>query len=93
MNSYFLCGVCVMISVVFFQKNKHEKDLRHKGLPNEEICREIFASNTATSHMAYESGSVVPPRSNGIVGEDIDGPLYDDISIGEHVEDDHVSHS
>ena len=62
-------------------------------MPNEEICREIFASNTATSHMAYGSGSTVPPRSDGDVKEDIDGAQYKDMSIGEHAEDNHVSPS
>ena len=80
-------------SYVFFQKHKHEKDLRHKGLPNEEICWEIFASNTATGHMAYGSRSAAPLQFEGVVREDIDGPQYKDMSIGEHAENDHVSPS
>ena len=62
-------------------------------MPNEEICKEIFASNIATGYMAYISGSVAPPRSDGDVREDTDGPQYEDISIGEHAEDDHMSPS
>ena len=60
---------------------------------NEEICREIFASNTATGHMAYGSGSAAPQRSEGDVREDTDGPQYEDMSIGEHTKDNHVSPS
>ena len=62
-------------------------------MPNEEICREIFASNTATGHMAYGSGSAAPPRSDGDVRENTDGAQYEDMSIGENVEYDHVSPS
>ena len=80
-----------MISICFLQKHKHGKDLRHKVLPNEEICREIFASNTATGHMAYGSRFAAPSRFEGVVREDTDGPQYEDMSIGEHVDDDHVS--
>ena len=95
MNSYFLC-VCLCSDLrcfFFFQKNKNGKDLRYKGLPNEEICWEIFASNTTTGHIVYGSGSTAPPCSEGNVREDTNGPLYEDISIGEHTKDDHVSPS
>ena len=93
MNSYFLCLCFCSDLRCFSQKHKHGKDLLYKGLSNEEICQEIFASNTATGPMAYESGSAVPPRSEGFVKEDINGPLYEDMSIREYVEDDHVSNS
>ena len=43
--------------------------------------------------MVYGSRSVAPPRSKGDVREDTDGPRYEDMSIGEHAEDDHVSPS
>ena len=56
-------------------------------------CREIFASDTATDHMVYGSGSATPPRFEGVIREDTDGPPYDDMSIKEHVEDEHVSPS
>ena len=62
-------------------------------MPNEEICQEIFASNTATGHMAYGSGSAVLPQSDGDIREDTDGAQYEDMSIGENAEDDHVSPS
>ena len=41
--------------------------------------------------MAYRSSSAPPPRSEGVVREDTDGPLYEDMSIGEYAKDDHVS--
>ena len=62
-------------------------------MSNEEICREIFASNTTIGHMAYGSRSVAPPRSDGDVREDTDGAQYEDMSIGENVKYDHVSPS
>ena len=94
MNSYFLClCLCYDLRMFFFQKHKHWKDLRHKGMPNEEICWEIFTSNTATGHMAYGSGSTAPLRSKGIVREDTEGPQYEDMSIGEYADDDHMSPS
>ena len=91
MNSYFLCLCFCSDLYCFFQKHKHGKDLRHKGLPNKEICQEIFTSNTATGHMAYGLRSATPPQFESVVREDTDGPLYEDMSIGEYVEDDHMS--
>ena len=93
MNSKFLCLCFCFDLLYFFQKHKHGKNLQHKGLPNEKIYREVFTSNTTTSHMAYESGSAVPPQSEGVVREDTDGLLYDDLSIREHAEDEHMSPS
>ena len=62
-------------------------------MPNEETCQEIFASNTTTSHMAYGPGSAAPPLSDVDLREDTDGAQYEDMSIWENVEDDHVSPS
>ena len=44
-------------------------------------------------HMAYGSRSATPPWFDGDVRDDTDGPQYEDMSIGENAEDDHVSPS
>ena len=95
-----ILALCVLSSVeliliLFLQKNKHGKDLRYKGLANEEICREIFGSTSAIGRMAYGSGSASAPPSNDLGGEQYDppAPSYDDMDTGDHDDEEYVTPS
>ena len=72
---------------MFLQKHNHGKELRYEGLPNEKIYRKLFGPSSVTGHMAYGSGSVVPPRSQGVVIKELIAPLYKDLSIRDEEED------
>ena len=77
------------------QKKKHGKDLRYKGLPNEEICQEIFGSTSAIGRMAYGSGSASAPLSHDFGGKQYDPPAppNEDMDTVDHDEEEHVTSS
>ena len=90
-NTFYANSVCFILIFFLFAKHKHGKELRYKGLPNDEVYREIFRLTSAIGGMAYGSGSVAPPRSRGIQIEPPD-PSYEDMSLGDD-EETHMSDS